>query len=206
MFGTDRIIECFSLNIRKSPENNNSANLQGIISYQYELDFQVHIQPDSFVISIDLDHNRFDELRSHITQNEINKFSIHLSTVDGFYSEWSPSVRTNNIKILAQQEVEIDEEIKFSPPRLGSDFEFSLYFDTNIETKNKLEHGTTENLKKQDEENNKYKEIFLEKISYQNQFVHVILAQTKKQYTATILIAWALWLLVVLTIIGRFIK
>lgn len=47
---------------------------------------------------------------------------VRLKGVSGFYSEWSPSIRTDSIKILANskdQRLQNPERLDFDPPALG---------------------------------------------------------------------------------------
>jgi hypothetical protein len=55
--------------------------------------------------------------------------TIHLSGVSGFYSDWSPSIRTDSIKVLANakdQQLENPENLTFDPPALGHVREFQI--------------------------------------------------------------------------------
>ena len=50
--------------------------------------------------------------------------------VDGFYSDWSPSIETGMVKVLtglSEQAVEIPEGCEIAPPRLGEVHEFALH-------------------------------------------------------------------------------
>ena len=59
----------------------------------------------------------------------MNILQIRLRGVSGFYSEWSPSIRTNNVKVLtaSKEQVIITEgSCEITPPRLGDVDEFDM--------------------------------------------------------------------------------
>jgi hypothetical protein len=57
-------------------------------------------------------------------------------TVDGFYSEWSPSISTRDVKVLTrgkEQKITLPNSHKFDPPRLGNVGEAELYINRRLE-------------------------------------------------------------------------
>lgn len=141
MFGTDRKINDFALNIYKIDEdddNKESCNLWGCVSYTAEVDFRDETMDDCVQININLLPERFNLLAKLVQSQRIDIVAVSLRRASGFYSEWSPSVSTESIKILTgfddDQKVLIPEDCKISPPRLGQVDEFEL----NIVRRNKL--------------------------------------------------------------------
>ena len=72
---------------------------------------------------------RFNNLVEVIKAQRADIVRVRLGMVSGFYSEWSPSISTNYIKILAPEE---DQKIirpdncKIAPQRLGEVGKFNL--------------------------------------------------------------------------------
>lgn len=129
MFGTDRDITEFQLFIRRAADGKDRCSLWGSISYSSEWDFQDVTEPDAVQIYIYLQSQKFDELMSFVKFPRPTSATVRLGGVSGFYSEWSPSIRTNQIKILANtkdQALENPEQLEFSPPTLGAVEEFDL--------------------------------------------------------------------------------
>ena len=61
--------------------------------------------------------------------------AVRLKGVSGFYSEWSPSIRTDRIKILANskdQRLQNPEQLAFDPPALGYVQEFQISFRQDL--------------------------------------------------------------------------
>ena len=99
------------------------------MSYDSEWDFQNVTEPDSVQIYIHLKAEKYDELISFVKFPRPTGVAIRLTGVSGFYSEWSPSIRADRIKILANakdQRLENPENLDFTPPTLGFVKEFEL--------------------------------------------------------------------------------
>jgi hypothetical protein len=61
---------------------------------------------------------------------------LRVGSVAGFYSEWSPSVSTRNVKVLTtgdQQKIILPPGVEFEPPRLSHVWEAELYINRRIE-------------------------------------------------------------------------
>lgn len=127
-FGTNRKIESFTLRIVKSKDDKESFHVFGSVGYEHEWDFENLLQGDSVEVEIVLPASRFDRLASFIEDGR-SKGIVTLGAVEGFYSEWSPSIRTKNIKILANlkdQKVTTDGAAEITPPVLGKLGSFSF--------------------------------------------------------------------------------
>jgi hypothetical protein len=129
-FGTKRTVTDFDLRItRCSADAQESCHLWGCVSYKSEWDFEDVTQPDCVTINLQLAPDNFDKLKFLTINQDLSFFQIRLNGVSGFYSEWSPSIRTDFIKILANvddQKLEIPENSTVSPRVLGEVSEFFL--------------------------------------------------------------------------------
>jgi hypothetical protein len=131
MFGTERQIKEFSLIIRPLEEGGSeqTCRIWGCVSYTSEIDFRTETEDDILQISVEVSLGRFKELRDLVNHVRPNILFIRLGRVSGFYSEWSPSVSTNRIKVLtrgSEHNVELPDECEVDPPRLGTVGEFVL--------------------------------------------------------------------------------
>ncbi|MGO7266178.1 hypothetical protein, partial [Rhizobium johnstonii] len=100
----------------------------GSMAFDYEWDFENLMQSDSVEIEISLTAEKFDALERFIADGR-PKAVVTLGSIDGFYSQWSPSIRTQEIKILSSledQKVKIDAGSEIAPPALGKAGEFAL--------------------------------------------------------------------------------
>lgn len=131
MFGTNRQIKDFSLVIRPLEEvdSRDACAVWGCISYTSEIDFRTETEDDILQIYVGVSSERFNELRELVNHVRPDVFVIRLGRVAGFYSEWSPSVSTNRIKVLtggSEHKVEVPDGCEVDPPRLGEVGEFAL--------------------------------------------------------------------------------
>lgn len=130
MLGTDRKIKQFGLRISKADEDvDEQCHIWGCVSYTDEMDFREETVDDNVEIYLSLKPKQFDQIAEQLKSRQIDTFHVRLGGVSGFYSEWSPSISTSNIKILAasdDQVVQIPEGSKVELPRLGNVREFSL--------------------------------------------------------------------------------
>lgn len=127
-FGTNRKIESFTIRIVKSRDDKESFHIFGSPSYEHEWDFENLLQGDSVEVEVVLPAIRFDRLASFIGAAPA-KGIVTLGGVQGFYSEWYPSIRTKNVKILANlkdQKVTVDGAAEVTPPVLGKIGSFSF--------------------------------------------------------------------------------
>ncbi len=127
-FGTNRKIESFTLRIVKSKDDKESFHVFGSPSYEHEWDFENLLQNDTVEVEIVLPASRFERIASFIESGN-PKAVVTLGGVHGFYSEWSPSIRTTDIKILANlkdQKVATEGAAEVDPPVLGKIGSFSF--------------------------------------------------------------------------------
>lgn len=130
MLGTDRTITEFSLRISAVDEGEKEyCNVWGCVSYTSEIDFRDETTPDTVQIYLGLSKERFDRLADLISSKTIDVVRIGVSRVAGFYCDWSPSITTNSVKVLArgsEQEIDVPEGCEIEPPRLGDVEKFDL--------------------------------------------------------------------------------
>lgn len=132
MFGAQRQITDFGLFIYKAKDGDgDSCRLWGTIGYSSEWDFEQIVQEDSVQIYVQLAAEKFEHVMSFVKFPRPTSAELRLTGVSGFYSEWSPSIRTDSIKVLANakdQGLEDPEGLGYSPPALGEVHEFELQF------------------------------------------------------------------------------
>lgn len=131
MFGTNRRVKEFGLRIHKLEDDDGKerCSLWGCVSYTTEIDFRDETTEDIVEIYLWLAPNRFNRIVELIKDRRADIVQIRLGGVSGFYSEWSPSISTNNIKILAaseDQKIIFPENCEIVPPRLGDVGEFNI--------------------------------------------------------------------------------
>ena len=129
MFGTKRTINEFGLFIYKAMEGEDRCSMWGSLSYTSDWDFEDVTQEDSVQIYIHLTAEKFERLIKFVTFPRPTGATVRLKGVSGFYSGWSPAIRTDSIKILANakdQGLENPERLSFDPPSLGHVEEFDL--------------------------------------------------------------------------------
>ncbi len=129
MFGTQREISEFGLFIYKATDGEDRCRLWGSASYTSEWDFEDLTEQDSVQMYVYLSPEKFDQLMKFVKFPRPTGAEIRLTGVSGFYSEWSPSIRTDSIKILANakdQRLENPQSLAFEPPILGYVKKFDL--------------------------------------------------------------------------------
>jgi len=145
MFGTDRAITDFSLRIDAVEKGEKEyCRVWGCVSYTAELDFRSDTTPDTIVIYLGLSRERFTKLSELIASKSIDVARIGVSRGAGFYSDWSPTITTDSVKILArgkEQEIEMPEGCEIEPPRLGDveSFDLTLITRSELNPKQNLE-------------------------------------------------------------------
>ena len=131
MFGTGRYIRNFWLTIYKLEEGDNDecCNLWGCVSYTTDCDFHDVTTDDTINIYLYLSQKRFNSIAEVIKNQRVDVVQVRLKRVSGFYSDWSPSISTNSVKILVaadDQNLVCPENCDIVPPRLGAVGEFGL--------------------------------------------------------------------------------
>ena len=134
MLGTNRNIKDIQLLIKRSEKD--SCDLWGCVRYTYKIDFRNETTDDTIQIYLYLTPEKFDEISGLINSRIVNVASLRLSGVFGFYSNWSPEISTDSIKVLTpllkDHNLEIPEDCQFDPPRLGRVDEFDLQLGNNL--------------------------------------------------------------------------
>jgi len=151
-FGTDRRLNQFGLTISKleKDDGNERCHLLGMVSYTTEIDFRDDTTDDDVTVHLWLSSEKFNKIADTIKAKRTDIVEVQLGKVDGFYSEWSPEVRTNNIKVLASddQQITFPENCEIAPPKLGSvgTFRISLIQRNKINLKQDLRPTNTDKL------------------------------------------------------------
>lgn len=128
MLGTTREIEDITLEIyRLTPGEAESCRTAGGVEHRYEVDFHKRTQPDWFCIEISLQPERFDRLSAQLESGVPAEITLQLSNASGFYAQWSPSIYTDEIKVLGSGCLEGAEIPKdYTLPELGKVEKFAL--------------------------------------------------------------------------------
>lgn len=154
MFGTDRDIDNISAIFnRLEDEEEEYCYVDGIVSYESEIDFRNEVSPDSLQFYIGLSPSRYDRLKTDIIHDSIDEAYLYISRVEGFYAEYSPSITTDCVKVLTRHchESVLGNELDISPPQLGetgyNQLTFSKSLSNNLlkaepKTNFELEHTT----------------------------------------------------------------
>jgi len=132
MFGTSRKIKNFDLRIHQAENDREICRVTGVPSYDYEMDFRNKTANDFVLFDVFIEKIKFDTLVKLIESKKIESTYVRLGHVDGFYSEWSPSISTDYIKILTRGNVvENKQELKFNYPIVGNVEEFDIYLKSH---------------------------------------------------------------------------
>ncbi|WP_162917322.1 hypothetical protein [Dongia deserti] len=125
MFGTDRIISDFELSIEKLPagKEEETCRAWGSVSYTTDHDFRDETTDDTVLFHLLVRPETFDKYAGKITAGQLTEATFRVGRVHGFYSEWSPSITTNSVKVLTRDakyhKVEIPDGCQIDPNRLG---------------------------------------------------------------------------------------
>lgn len=131
MLGTEREVTEISLRVEPlaSEAEVERCKLWGCPSYTTEIDFRDHTFPDMLQLQLSVTPSRFRELSELTTCPHPISLSVLISRVAGFYSDWSPAIGTDKVKILTNEE---DHVVADAPSgdgtlsRLGDVGEFTL--------------------------------------------------------------------------------
>lgn len=134
MFGASRPIKDFSLAILPTTDEDKieRCSAWGSPSYTSEQDFRQVTTDDCLTFYLLVKPETFSRYREEILNGSITEIGLGVSGVDGFYSDWSPSISTNRIKVLArgsEQQIDIPDDVDIEPPRLGSVAEARLFIN-----------------------------------------------------------------------------
>jgi hypothetical protein len=141
MLGTER--ELSKINFTVTPTSCSESGEEGIkimggVSYTAEIDFRDDTTPDWLSVDITIDDQSFNHFVEQVLRGNVQG-QLSIDSPEGFYSEWSPSISTNRLKILNQMPsskwVKPDQRLvhksvpdasSVTPPRLGFVRQFSL--------------------------------------------------------------------------------
>lgn len=128
MFGTDRVIKDFGLDILplESEDEKEICTAWGTPTYHYK----DHGQDDRLIFYLQLKPSTFATYVKRISDGTADEVVLVVGTVSGFYAEWSPDISTRAVKVLThskEQAVEIEPSVEFEPPRLYTVGEVDLY-------------------------------------------------------------------------------
>jgi hypothetical protein len=98
MFGTDRAIKSFQLDIHPiaDPAEQESCKAWGSVSYTSEIDFRDETVDDCIVFYLFVKPETFARYAAKIAHGSVDEMILSVGSVAGFYSEWSPSISTPN--------------------------------------------------------------------------------------------------------------
>jgi hypothetical protein len=138
MFGTDRAINSFQLDIHPiaDPAEQESCRAWGSVSYTDEIDFSNETVDDCIVFYLFVKPETFDRYAAKIAHVSVDEMILGVRSVDGFYSEWSPSISTRNVKVLtkgSEQKITLPPGHQVEPPRLGRVGAAELYINRRLE-------------------------------------------------------------------------
>jgi hypothetical protein len=102
MFGTSRRIEDFQLEIHPAEKSKRDQSCQawGCVSYTAEIDFRNETIDDCVVFYLFVSDEIFSQYANQIVSGFVDSITFSVGSVDGFYSEWSPSISTRLVKVL----------------------------------------------------------------------------------------------------------
>lgn len=131
MFGTGRMIEDFQLRILPASANDpESCTAWGCPSYTTDTDFRDETTPDVIVFTMLVKPETFARYAALIAQGAVSGLTMRVHSVSGFYSDWSPSISTTRVKVLAHSSDQAVESLSegIDPPRLGGIGEATVIF------------------------------------------------------------------------------
>lgn len=201
MLGTDRAITEFSLLITVVDEGEKEyCNVWGCVCYTSEIDFRDETTPDTIQIYLGLSKERFDRLAGLISNKTIDVVRVWVSRVSGFYSDWSPSISTNSVKVLAcgsEQEVDMPEDCEIELPKLGDvgEFDLTLITRSKLNPKQNFKTLNISNLFEDDYEAYEEDEEGVEEPEDVNK---LLLAQMARNQTELIKLKTPVWLVAIL--------
>ena len=191
MFGTDREIKDFSIEIYKTDNGDTGKKLSfrdnvvdskkencylsGYVGWQQdeELDVTAHEAEDSLYIIVILKEERFNKIVQYI-KDGVDARYISIGHADGFYNQWTPSIHLGSIKVLSNdrtgfgknetyvQQVETAKGCDITPPRIDRLFDFNINF--NIESNKFIDND------KENEDKDVYKEDVYKEDVYKDDY------------------------------------
>ncbi|NBJ13687.1 hypothetical protein [Microvirga arsenatis] len=141
MFGTDRAIKSFQLNIHPTddPSKEEGCTAWGTVSYTAEVDLRNETEEDCVIFYLYVKPETFTRYAAKISFGSVDEIIFSVGSVDGFYSEWSPSISTRRVKVLTkgeEHEINLPPGLQLEPPRLGEVGEARLEIIRRLEFAN----------------------------------------------------------------------
>jgi hypothetical protein len=138
MFGTDRVIKSFQLQILPLADlgEQERCTCWGCVSYTTEVDFTDETEDDCIMFYMFVKPNTFARYAEKAAHSLVDELHLSVGSVAGFYSEWSPSISTRHVKVLtkgSEQKLTLPPDLQFEPPRLGEVGEAELYINRRLE-------------------------------------------------------------------------
>src|SRR5262249_22653489 len=133
-----RAIKSFQLEIHPiaDPAEQERCSAWGCVSYTAEVDFRDETSDDCIVFYLVVKPETFARYGAKIAHGLVDEIVLSVGSVDGFYSEWSPSTSTRNVKVLtrgSEQKITLPPGHQVEPPRLGDVSKASLYINRRLE-------------------------------------------------------------------------
>jgi hypothetical protein len=124
MFGTKRAVRDFTLEIRRLHDSAEAecCSAWGSVSYTTEIDFRNETADDCICFYLAVKPETFARYVALIDRGAIDDIFFSVGGVDGFYSDWSPSISTHDVKVLLrgdEHKFDLPPDFKGEPPRLG---------------------------------------------------------------------------------------
>ena len=143
MFGTARTIKSFQLEIHPiaDPGEQERCVAWGSVSYTTEIDFTDETTDDCIVFYLFVKPETFARYGAKIAHGLIDEMILSVKSVAGFYSEWSTSASTGDIKVLTdgnEQKVALPPGHGVQLPRLGYVGVAELYINRRLEFHKRL--------------------------------------------------------------------
>ncbi len=139
MFGTDRSIQSFGLDIHPIADSaeQESCKAWGSVSYTSETaDFRNETTDDCIVFSMYLKPKTFARYAAKIAHGLVDEMIFCVGEAHGFYFEENNSTSTARIKVLtkgSEQNVTLPAGLQFEPPRLGTVGYFAFHIGRVLE-------------------------------------------------------------------------
>lgn len=139
MMGTDRIIEKIELVILESKGDGRCPHISlwGGVAYTSDSGIWRDTVDDALVFTIVVDADQFEHYERRIAEGGFDELVFCVRSASGFYSDWSPDIQTDKIKVLTDREdehpVEIPEDCQIVPWRTGTISEVDIWFRKHAE-------------------------------------------------------------------------
>ncbi len=143
MFGTNRAIKDFALRIYAIADSDKQERCDawGCVSYTSEIDFRDETSDDCLQFYLFVKPKTFARYATQVAHGLVDELSLSVKSVDGFYSEWSPSISTGHVKILTkgdEHNVSLPHGLQFQPPRLGRVGEAELHINRCLQFRKRV--------------------------------------------------------------------